>query len=240
MEEAGAVAVTGEGGYGRLDERDLLARLRAGDEALFREVVVTLNPVLTRLARSYTPTAAAAQDAVQDTWLTVLDKLDDFEGRSTLKTWVCGILVNTARRHGVREARTVPFGSGPFRSSDSGPAVDPTRFCSRRSDGTTGTWSDPPVRWDQIPEDRLAGKELREVIDAAIAALPTRQRELITARDVVGMDAAEAALVLGLSSGNQRVLLHRARSKVRGALERYGADILEEPPRPSSPAGERS
>jgi len=171
---------------------------------------------------------------VQDTWLTVLDKLDGFEGRSTLKTWVCGILVNKARRHGVREARTLPF------SSDRGPAVDRARFCSRRSDGTTGTWSDPPVRWDHLPEHRLARKELRRVIDAAVAALPTRQREVITARDVVGMDAAEVALVLGLSNGNQRVLLHRARSKVRAALERYAADILEEPPRPTSPAGERS
>ncbi len=230
--------MTSEGRYGELDERVLLARLRAGDEALFREVVVALNPVLTRLARSYTPTTAAAQDAVQDTWLTVLDKLDDFEGRSTLKTWVCGILVHKARRSGVREARTLPFSSA--RIGDRDPAVDPARFCARRSTGVTGTWSDPPVRWDHIPEDRLAGKELRRVIDAAIAALPVRQREVITARDVVGMDAAEVALVLGLSSGNQRVLLHRARSKVRAALEHYGADLLEEPPRPPNPTGERS
>lgn len=215
-----------------LDEATVLVRLQAGDEALFREVVTQLNPVLVRLARSYTPTDAAAQDAVQDTWLTVLDKLDTFEGRSTLKTWVCGILVHKARRSGVREARTLPFSSAW--SEDRSPAVDRSRFCSRRDAGPTGTWSDPPVRWDQIPEDRLAAKELRRVLDAAIAALPIRQREVITSRDIVGMDAAEAAAVLRLTPGNERVLLHRARSKVRAALEQYGADVLDEAP-PGSP-----
>ena len=221
-------------GYGQLHEPTLLARLQAGDEALFRQVVTELTPVLTRLARSYTPTNAAAQDAVQDTWLVVLDKLDSFQGRSSLKTWVCGILVHTARRSGVREARTLPFSSA-WRD-DRSPAVDPARFHSRGDAAPAGTWSDPPVRWDQIPEERLAGKELRRVIDAAIAALPARQREVITARDVVGMDAAEAALVLGLSAGNLRVLLHRARSKVRAALEQYGADVLEAPAPPHPPA----
>ncbi len=191
--------------------------------------------MLTRLARNYTPTAAAAQDAVQDTWRTVIDKLDTFQGRSTFKTWVCGILVHTARRSGVREARTLPFSS--IGNDDRLPAVDPTRFHSRQDAATTGTWCNPPVRWDQIPEARLEGKELRRVIDAAIDGLPARQREIITARDVVGMDAAEAALTLNVSSGNQRVLLHRARSKVRAALEQYAADVLAEAPsgtRPSS------
>lgn len=214
-------------GYGQLDEDALLQRLKAGDEALFREVVTRLNPVLVRLAQGYTPTFSAAQDAVQDTWLTVLDKLDSFEGRSSLKTWICGILVNKARRSGVREARTLPFSSA--RRDDRSPAVDPSRFHSSRGAATAGTWADPPVRWDEIPEDRLAEKELRRVIDAAIASLPARQREVITARDVIGMDATEAASVLGLSAGNERVLLHRARSKVRAALEQYGTDVLEEP-----------
>jgi len=200
----------------------LLERLRAGDEALFRQLVRELTPVLTRLARGYTPTDAAAQDAVQDTWLVVVDKLDTFQGRSSFKTWVCGILVHTARRTGVREARSLPFSSAW--SDERSPAVDPSRFHGRRDVAISGSWCAPPVRWDEIPEERLAASELRAVLDAAIADLPARQRQVLTARDVVGMDAAEAAAVLGLSSGNQRVLLHRARSKVRAALEAYGSD----------------
>ena len=218
----------GSAGYGELDESTVLSRLRDGDEALFRDVVVQLTPVLTRLARSYTPTTASAQDAVQDTWLVVLEKLDTFQGRSTLKTWICGILVNKARRRGLREHRTVPF-SSTWRD-DRGPAVDPARFHAPGSGGQPGTWASPPVRWDQLPEEQLAAAELRGVIDSAIAALPTRQREVITARDVLGMDAEETAVVLRLSAGNQRVLLHRARSKVRALLEQYGAVVLDELP----------
>lgn len=213
-------------------EQGLVAALRRGDEAAFRALVLELTPVLTRLARGLTASDAAAQDAVQDAWLVVVDKLDAFQGRSTLKTWVCGILVHTARRRGVREARTIPFSSA-WRE-ERGPAVDPARFHSRRSStGTAGTWAEPPVRWDEVPEDRLAEKELRRVLDAALAALPPRQREVVHARDVVGLDATEAAAVLGLSPGNQRVLLHRGRSKVRAALERYAADVLVDPPPPS-------
>lgn len=210
----------GAAGYGQLDEATVLVRLRAGDEMLFRDLVLQLTPMLTRLARSYTPTTAAAQDAVQDTWLVVLDKLDAFEGRSSIKTWICGILVNKARRSGLREHRTLPFSSA-WRE-DRSPAVEPARFHGPGAAGPPGSWASPPARWDHLPEDQLAAAELRAVIDAAIAALPTRQREVITARDVVGLDAEETAAVLSLSVGNQRVLLHRARSKVRAELEQYG------------------
>ncbi|GAC1610616.1 MAG: hypothetical protein NVS3B26_18350 [Mycobacteriales bacterium] len=202
---------------------DRLARLRAGDEAVFRDLVDDLSPVLLRLARTYTPTSSAAQDAVQDTWLTVIDKLDTFEGRSTLKTWICGILVHKARRAGVRESRVLPFSSA-WRD-DHAAAVDPSRFHSRRDAGPTGTWSSPPVRWDDDPEDELERHELRAQIDAAIELLPVRQREVIVARDVVGMDAAEASDLLGVTAGNQRVLLHRARSKVRAELECHVAEF---------------
>lgn len=218
-------ATAGDEGYGSLDESALLERLRAGDDALFRQVVLVLTPVLLRLARGYTTTAASAQDAVQDTWLVVLDKLDSFEGRSTLQTWVCGILVNKARRSGVKESRTLPF-STAWRD-DRSPAVDPSRFHNRGGSGTPGTWTTPPVTWDQVPEERLAARELQQVIHAAIASLPIRQREVVTARDVVGMDAPEAAQVLGLTDGNQRVLLHRARSKVRAAVEQYASSVIE-------------
>lgn len=215
------------------DDRDVLERLRAGDEALFREVVVALNPVLMRLARTYTSNAQSAQDAVQDTWLVVVDSLDSFEGRSSLKTWVCGILVNKARRTGVKDARVLPFSSA-WRDEHA-PAVEPSRFHTGRDGAPAGTWSSPPHRWDTDPEDRLAAGELRQVIDAAIAALPARQREVITARDVLGLDADEAAEVLGLSAGNQRVLLHRARSRVRAALEAYAVDARPEPPAAALP-----
>lgn len=203
----------------RAEDCDLLERLRAGDEEHFRRFVTELTPMLHHLARGYTASEAAAQDAVQDTWLVVIDKLDGFQGHSSLTTWVCGVLVHTARRRGVREARVLPFSSA-WRD-DHAPAVDPLRFSSRAGAARSGTWSDPPVRWEEIPEQRLAARELRAVIDSAIAALPVRQREVITVRDVLGMSAAEAAAMLGVNSGNQRVLLHRARSKVRAELTGY-------------------
>lgn len=137
-----------------------------------------LPPTLRRLARSYTATDAVAQDAVQETWLVVIDKLDSFQGRSSLRTWVC-VLFHTARRSGVRQARDVPFSSA-WRD-DHTPAVDASRFHGRRDAETTGTGCAPPVRWDEIPEDRLAAKVLRMVIDTAILALPPRQRQVITA-----------------------------------------------------------
>lgn len=178
--------------------------------------------MLLRLARGYTRSEAAAQDAVQDTWLTVIEKLDSFAGRSSLTTWVCGILVHKARRSGVRDARMIPFGS-LWRDAHA-PAVNPSRFHGRSGAGVPGTWSDPPVRWDEMPEQRLAAKELRRQIESAIATLPHRQREVITLRDMLGVPAEEAADILGVAMGNQRVLLHRARSKVRAHLERYVRD----------------
>ncbi len=195
-----------------------LAALRAGDEALFGALVRGLSPVLLRLARSCTSNDAAAQDAVQDTWVVVIDRLDAFAGRSSFKSWVCGICLHTARRRGVRESRTAPFSS---LRQGRGPAVDAGRFAGRRDAAPTGTWLVPPVRWDTQPEEHLAESELRAVVQDAVARLPVRQRQVITARDVVGLDAAETAAALGLTAGNERVLLHRARSRVRAELEEY-------------------
>lgn len=223
---------------GEPDAELLRMRLQAGDEVLFRQVVTEFTPMLTRLARVYTPSIEAAQDAVQDTWLIVIDKLGSFDGRSTFRTWVSAILVRTARRTGVREARAVPFSS--VWVDDREPAVDPARFCSRRDPGPTGSWLTPPVGWDEIPEDRLTASELQAVIAAAISALPIRQRAVITARDVLDMDAGAAATALGLTSGNQRVLLHRARSKVRAALELYSARVSAHPDNRSEARGGRA
>lgn len=175
------------------------------------------TPLLLALARRYVATEPAAEDVVQETWLTVLAKLPGFAGRSALRTWVCGILVHKARAAGVRDRRSVPFSSA-WRDEHA-PAVDPGRF--HAGGPWAGGWAIPPYRWDLEPEERLGAAELGAVIDAAIAVLPRRQREVITVRDVLGMDAAEARTVLDLTDANQRVLLHRARSRVRAAVESY-------------------
>jgi RNA polymerase sigma-70 factor, ECF subfamily len=190
-----------------------LERLRAGDEAAFMELVERYHAALVRLARSFVSSRAVAEEVAQETWLGVLNGLDRFEGRSSLKTWIFRILVNRAKTRGERESRSVPFSS--LEGGDGGPSVDPDRFVE------AGAWASPPRSWEGEPEGRLLAGEARQVIDAAIETLPTAQRQVITLRDIEGLDAAEVVDVLDISDGNQRVLLHRARSKVRQALEDY-------------------
>ncbi len=169
-----------------------------------------LTPSLLRVAQLYVSSRAVAEEVVQETWLGVLKGLERFEGRSSVKTWIFRILANQAKSRGKREGRIVPFSS--LGGEDDERAVDPERF------DTTGHWEAPPRA---VPEERLLAREARERIDAAIEALPPNQRAVITLRDVEGFGAEEACSVLGLSETNQRVLLHRARSKVRAALEEY-------------------
>jgi RNA polymerase sigma-70 factor, ECF subfamily len=190
----------------------LLDRLRAGDEAAFMELVERHQAALVRLARSFVSSRAVAEDVVQETWLAVLNGIDRFEGRSSLKTWLYRILVNRAKTRGAREARSVPFSS--LERTDE-PSVDPDRFVD------AGAWSSPPRPWEGEPVERLLAGEARYVIDAAIEELPPIQRRVITLRDIDGLDAAEVCDLLDLTDGNQRVLLHRARGKVRQALEGY-------------------
>ena len=194
------------------DEK-LVERLRAHDEEAFMELIRVLNPSLLRVARMFVPTAALAEDVVQETWLAVLKGIDRFEGRSSLKTWIFRILVNRAKTRGERESRSVPFSS--LESGDGEPSVDPDRFIE------AGAWSSPPRPWEGEPVERLLAGEARDVIDAAIAELPPAQRSVITLRDLDGLDADETCDLLDLTDGNQRVLLHRARSRVRQALEDY-------------------
>ncbi|MGD9695247.1 MAG: RNA polymerase sigma factor [Thermoleophilia bacterium] len=208
----------GEPGSGG-DEARLLAALRAGDEAAFARLVDGYGPTLLRLALAHVPSRAVAEEVVQETWLAVLDGLDRFEGRSSLRTWIAGILLNKARTCGERERRTLPF-SFLGRRREEGraePAVDRDRFQGRR-DERPGWWAVPPDRWEQ-PDERLSRDEARDVMLVAISRLPARQREVITMRDLSGWSAEEACDALGVSEINQRVLLHRARSKVRAALE---------------------
>jgi RNA polymerase sigma-70 factor, ECF subfamily len=180
-----------------------------------------LSPGLLRLAMQHVPSRAVAEEVVQDTWLGVINGIDRFEGRSSLRTWIYRILLNNARTRGVREKRTLPFSYFRRRGEEGSdePAVDADRFQGRR-DAAPGGWARPPVEWAS-PEERLASDEARTVLLEAIAALPPRQREVITLRDVQGFSSEEVRNALDVSETNQRVLLHRARSKVRAALERY-------------------
>jgi RNA polymerase sigma-70 factor, ECF subfamily len=203
------------------DERALVAALRAGDEAVFAALVDRYSASMIRVAQGYVRSRAVAEEVVQEAWLGVLKGLDRFEGRAALKTWIFRILVNTAKTRGERESRTIPFSSlGP--DEGEGPSVDPTRF---RDPATPwgGHWAKPPERWETSPEHALIGAETRGVVDDAISALPAKQQQVITLRDIEGWDSDEVCNVLELSETNQRVLLHRARSKVRAALEDYMA-----------------
>ena len=205
----------------RADDAAVVAALRSGDEEAFAKLVDELNGPLLRLALAHVPSRAVAEEVVQDTWLGVINGIDRFEGRSALRTWIFQILLNNARTRGVREKRTLPFSAFRRRAEEGRdePAVDPDRFQGRRGEHPGG-WARPPVEW-AAPEERLASDEARDVMLRAIADLPPRQREVLTLRDIQGFSAAEARNALGVSETNQRVLLHRARSKVRAALERH-------------------
>jgi RNA polymerase sigma-70 factor, ECF subfamily len=195
-----------------------LEALRRGDEPAFLRLVNTHHSALVRLALVYAPSQEVAEECVQETWIAVLRGLDGFEGRSSLRTWICRILVNIARRRAAAEHRELPFSS----LSDAGPAVDPERFF--RSGPNAGHWASPPRAWS-VPEQEALSRELRVVVAEAIAALPPNQRVVITLRDVEGWESAEVSALLEIEPGNQRVLLHRARSRVRAALERYLASV---------------
>jgi RNA polymerase sigma-70 factor (ECF subfamily) len=195
------------------EDAELLERLRAGEEAAFTALVDEYGPSLLRVAQLYVPSRAVAEEVVADTWLAVLTGIERFEGRSSLKTWLFTILSNKAKTRGVRESRTRPFSA--FDGDEGDTAVDADRFAR------DGHWVAPPRA---VPEERLLAGETRRVVEDAIAALPENQRAVITLRDVEGLSAEEACNVLGVSETNQRVLLHRARAKVRAALERYLED----------------
>ena len=201
------------------DDAELVAALRRGDERAFAGLVDELSGPLIRLALAHVPSRAIAEEVVQDTWVGVIRGLDRFEGRSSLRTWIFQILLNNARTRGKREQRTLPFSALGRAEEGDDPAIDADRFQGRRGE-YPGHWARPPAEWDS-PEVRLAGEDARRVMLDAIAALPERQREVLALRDIQGYSAAEACNALELTETNQRVLLHRARSKVRAALERH-------------------
>lgn len=197
------------------DDAVLVTRLLAGDEQAFATLVDGLHGSLVRLARVFVREQAVAEEVAQETWVAVLEGLGSFGGRSSLKTWILRILTNRAKTRGAREARSVPFSAI---DSDSGadPAVDPSRFNSG------GMWTSPPRVWDEeTPEKLLGRRETMVIVEKAVDELPAAQRAVLVLRDVEGADADEVCNILEVSETNQRVLLHRARSKVRAALERH-------------------
>jgi RNA polymerase sigma-70 factor (ECF subfamily) len=203
------------------DDAQLVAALRSGDELAFAELVERLHHSLVRLARVYVADIAA-EDVAQETWLALLRGLDRFEGRASLKTWLVRVLVNRARSRAARDARTIAFGDLADREIGAfEPAVDPDRFRPATDDRWPGHWLVAPV--GALPEQQLVADELQAYVRAAIAQLPPAQREVVTLRDIDGFAADEVCQFLDLSDANQRVLLHRGRSKVRAALEDYVA-----------------
>jgi RNA polymerase sigma-70 factor, ECF subfamily len=203
---------------GVAQELDLVARLRAGEEQAFEWLVERNYGSMLAVAQTYVKTRAVAEEVVQETWLGVLKGLDRFEGRSSLKTWIFSILVNIARTRGAREARSVPYASLAPEGEEA--AVEPERFRDP-GDGFPGHWRAYPRDWHGIPEEALLNRETIGVVTRAIEALPPAQRIVIAMRDVAGCTAEEVCETLDVSEGNQRVLLHRARSRVRVALERH-------------------
>ncbi len=203
------------------DGTALLAGLRAGDETAFQELVATHSPMLMRIALMHVPSRAVAEEVVQETWLAVLEGVGRFEGRSSLKTWITSILLNTARTRGERERRTIPFTLLRRRAEEGrgGPSVPPDRFQGRGGQ-EPGAWAQPPLAW-AAPEEQLDSDATRKVLLEAIAGLPPRQRDVIALRDISGWSSEEVRNALEVSETNQRVLLHRARSKVRAELERH-------------------
>src|SRR3954451_574656 len=198
-------------------DAELVARLRDDDESAFMELLDTYGATMLRVAKMFVKDRGTAEEVVQETWLAVLNGIERFEGRSSLKTWLFRILTNRAKTRGQRDGRVVPFSSLAGADEDNEPAVDPDRFLGPDSP-YPGAWAAPAQAW---PEEKLLEHETLEIIQRAIQELPDAQREVIRLRDVEGWDPMEVAAALEITDGNQRVLLHRARSKVRAALERY-------------------
>jgi RNA polymerase sigma-70 factor (ECF subfamily) len=201
-----------------MEDASLVAALRAGDEAAFRDLIRLYGPGMLRVARMYVSSRAVAEEVVQEAWLGVLKGIGRFEGRSSLKTWVFRIVANTAKTRGQREARSLPFSA--FGDDEESATVSADRFLG---DGTRfpGHWAAPPTSWAPLPEGSLLADETMEVVQRAIDRLPPAQRAVLTLRDVEGVEADEVCNALDLTETNQRVLLHRARAKVRAALEEY-------------------
>ncbi len=205
------------------DEKAMVEALLRGDESAFEWLVQQHHTTLVRIALRYVRDPAIAEEVAQETWLHVLKGLPRFQLRSSLKTWMTQIVMNRARTRARRDRRSLPFTDAWLATVAGGePAVDPDRFVPSDSPTNADRWTSAPRPF--VPEERVLADETRSVVQRAIATLPIVQREVITLRDIEGRSAAEVCNTLGLTETNQRVLLHRARSRVRAALEPYLAD----------------
>lgn len=207
------------------DDWHLIGLLREGNEEAFVSLIDRHYSHMLPLAMIYVATRVVAEEVVQETWVAVLEGIHRFEGRSSLKTWIFRILTNRAKTRAQREGRSIPFSSiADMQLDDTESAVDPDRF-RHQGEKWAGGWVSFPATWEELPEERVLSQETRNCIEKAIATLPPNQREIIILRDMEGWSAEETCHALNISEGNQRVLLHRARSKVRGALEKYFAEV---------------
>jgi RNA polymerase sigma-70 factor, ECF subfamily len=203
------------------DETALIAALRDGDEAAFARLVDQHTPALLRVARGYVPSHEVAEEVVQETWIALLKGIDNFEGRSSLRTWLFAVMINIAKARGVRERRDADAAIAAF----TGGTVDPARFRTGE-DPWLGHWkeNEVPSPFPETPEGSVLGNELVEVARRELDKLPERQRMVVTLRDMLDFDSSEVCELLDISMANQRVLLHRGRAAVRQALEDYMRD----------------
>lgn len=206
---------------GATDDRRLVAGLRAGDESVFTELVDTHSETMLRIACGVLSSTAVAEEVVQETWLAVFTGIHRFEGRSSLRTWIFRILMNTASTQRTRDARTLSFTDLGRELSEDEPAVDPDRFLPSDHESWPGHWSSPPESWGSNPEAQVLATETLGVVSRVLQGLPLAQRTVVTLRDVQGWTPEEVSEALGVSRGNQRVLLHRGRSRLRAALEEW-------------------
>lgn len=202
----------------RSGEADVIAALRAGDEVTFTRLVNAYTPAMLRLARGYVAGMEAAEDVVQESWIALIRGISDFEGRSSLRTWLFAIVINTAKSRGMRERRRVVAQQAAFTDG----TVDPDRF-RNRNDAMAGHWKahEAPRPFPETPEGSLLSDELMAVARQRLDELSELQRSVVTLRDVLGFEASEVCELLGVTTANQRVLLHRGRAAVREALEDY-------------------
>ena len=219
--EEGEPVAADRAGHETNEDQYLILALRRHDEAAFAALVDRYHARLVRVAMVYVRNRAVAEEVAQETWIGVLQGIDRFEGRASFKTWLFRILTNQAKRRGEREARSIPFAALSSPDVDDGePVVARERFLPE-GHRWAGHWASPPTDWGGSPEERLLSHEVRAFVQQAIDALPTNQRLVITMRDIEGWPPEEVCNILSITETNQRVLLHRARSKVRGQLERY-------------------
>jgi len=205
-------------------DAELIAAIRAGDEDAFMRLVEDNHQAMFRLARMFVSSDSVAEEEVQEAWIGSLKGIDRFEGRSSLRTWIFRIVANIAKTRGQRERRSVPFSALAGDDLDE-PSVSPDRFFPA-GDERAGAWTSLPADWRGLPAERLEGDETLKVIGQTLESLPPMQAEVLRLRDALGWTSEEVRNALEIAETNQRVLLHRARSKVRAALERYFTEAL--------------